>query len=108
MFRPYNLRSLLAWTAGSLAGNQAYYDTRIKQVREKAKSENVSALSVQLAEEYRLYTKNGGSLGLEAWVNYRASPAYFEDLKKKLKVMMNINTCHLKLFIKMKVLFEMN
>jgi hypothetical protein len=25
MFRPYNLKSLAAWTLGSLAGNEAYY-----------------------------------------------------------------------------------
>ncbi len=31
MFRPYNLTSLAAWTVGSLAGNKAYYDTKIKQ-----------------------------------------------------------------------------
>src|SRR5216110_3399681 len=28
MFRPYNLTSLAAWTAGSLAGNAAYYRTK--------------------------------------------------------------------------------
>jgi hypothetical protein len=83
MFRPYNLKSLFAWTAGSLAGNQAYYDTKIKQAREKAGGENVSALAAQLSKEYDSYKENGGSLGLEAWVKYRASDAYFEDSKKK-------------------------
>lgn len=28
MFRPLNLTSLVAWTAGSLAGNQAYYNAK--------------------------------------------------------------------------------
>lgn|ERR1017187_68837 len=60
MFRPYNIKSLLAWTVGSLAGNQAYYDTKIKQARDK---ENASPHSAQLAKEYRLYEESGGSLG---------------------------------------------
>ena len=75
MFRPYNFKSLLAWTAGSLAGNQAYYDTKKKQA--------VESLSAQLAEEYNLYKKNGGSLELEAWVHWRGSSDYSEELKKK-------------------------
>jgi hypothetical protein len=50
MFRPYNLTSLLAWTAGSLAGNQAYYGTKIKQARDK---ENTSPYSAQFAKEYK-------------------------------------------------------
>jgi hypothetical protein len=28
MFRPYNLKSIALWTAGSLAGNEAYYSTK--------------------------------------------------------------------------------
>jgi hypothetical protein len=30
MFRPFNLTSIAAWTAGSLAGNQAYFASRQK------------------------------------------------------------------------------
>ena len=30
MFRPYSLKSLTAWTVGSLAGNQAYYKAKSK------------------------------------------------------------------------------
>jgi hypothetical protein len=72
MFRPYNLTSLLAWTAGSLAGNQAYYGTKIKQARDK---ENTSPHSAQLAKEYCSYQESGGALGLEEWLEDRLSPA---------------------------------
>ncbi|MEJ0090448.1 MAG: hypothetical protein WDM80_11990 [Limisphaerales bacterium] len=65
-----------------MAGNQAYYDTKIKQAREKAGDENVSPLAALLSKEYDSYKATGGPLGLEAWVKYRASSAYFEDSKK--------------------------
>jgi hypothetical protein len=71
MFRPYNFKSLLAWTVGSLAGNQAYYGTKIKQARDK---ENTSPLTAQLAREYCLYQESGGALGLEEWLEHRLSP----------------------------------
>ena len=71
MFRPYNFTSLLAWTAGSLAGNQAYYGTKIKQARDK---ENTSPYSAQFAKEYCEYQENGGLLGIEEWLEQRLSP----------------------------------
>ena len=46
MFRPYSLRSLAAWTAGSLAGNEAYY--RVKgSSRRTTKSQKLSYPSSQ-------------------------------------------------------------
>ncbi len=78
MFRLYNFKSLLAWTAGSLAGNQAYYETKKKQA-----GRNTSSLSAKLAEEYQLYKQNGGSMELQQWLEFRASPEYFENLKKQ-------------------------
>ena len=48
MFRPYNLRSLAAWTFGSLAGNEAYY-------RVKAGSRRATRSSTKLSYSSHLY-----------------------------------------------------
>ena len=57
MFRPYGLTSIVAWTAGRLAGNKAYYNTKAKQ---KAASASGSFSGVHVIPEYveRLISKH--------------------------------------------------
>jgi hypothetical protein len=61
MFRPYTPTSLVAWTAGSLVGNRAYYSTKEKQY--------LQGLASKLVDEYEQYRNYGGDLAVTDWLD---------------------------------------
>lgn len=66
MFRPYNFKSIAAWTVGSLAGNYAYYKT-------KAASQGITISS-----------------GLVTPTHSRPCPEYVKDLVEKVETIQNV------------------
>ena len=46
MFRPYNLKSIALWTAGSLAGIRAYYETKAAYSTGRLRAPKVMPVSI--------------------------------------------------------------
>ena len=98
MFRPYNLTSLAAWTAGCLAGNEAYYRTKGSSQRTRLKSEPV-ILPVnpkikkicdevnRLADDFRLSAERneGGKIEITPLVRLIAYYEWFQIRKEAIK-----------------------